>query len=53
MADDLVASLAAMTKLPITGLSGRYTRASNPIGCVPLLALGALLLLRPDLLMFA
>ena len=54
MADDLVAFLAAMTTLPITGLSGRYTRASNLIGGVLLLALGALLLLlRPDLLMFA
>jgi len=53
MADDLVAFLAAMTTLQITGLSGRYPRASNLIGGVLLLALGALLLLRPDLLMFA
>lgn len=53
MADDLVVFFAAMKTLQLTGLSGKYTRASNLIGGAMLLALGALLLLRPDLLMFA
>ena len=52
MADDLVVFFAAMKTLQITGLSGKYTRASNLIGGALLLCLGALLL-RPDLLMFA
>jgi glutaredoxin len=52
MADDLLVFFAAMKTLQITGLSSRYTRASNLLGGVVLLALGALLLLRPDLLMF-
>lgn len=52
MADDLVVFVAAMKTLQITGLSGRYTRVSNLLGGALLLALGALLLLRPDLLMF-
>ena len=53
MADDLVVFVAAMKTLQITGLSGKYTRASSLVGGTLLLALGALLLLRPDLLMFA
>jgi glutaredoxin len=53
MADDLLVFVAAMKTLQVTGLSGRYTRASSLIGGALLLGLGALLLLRPDLLMFA
>jgi glutaredoxin len=53
MADDLLVFVAAMKTLQVAGLSGKYTRASNLIGGVLLLTLGALLLLRPDLLMFA
>jgi hypothetical protein len=52
MADDLVVFLVAMKTLQITGLSGKYTRASNLLGGTLLLCLGALLLLRPDLLTF-
>jgi glutaredoxin len=52
MADDLVVFLVAMKTLQITGLSGKYTRVSNLLGGTLLLCLGALLLLRPDLLTF-
>jgi hypothetical protein len=53
MADDLAVFFVAMATLQISGISGRYTRASNLLGGALLLTLGALLLLRPDLLMFA
>lgn len=53
MADDLAVFFVAMATLQISGLSTRYTRASNLLGGALLLTLGALLLLRPDLLMFA
>lgn len=44
MADDLLVLLGALKTLQITGLSSRYTCASNLVG-------GALLL-RPELLIF-
>jgi hypothetical protein len=53
MADELAVFFAAMKALRITGLNGKYTRASNLIGGALLLTRSALLLLRPDLLMFA
>ena len=52
MLDDLIVFITAMTTLQIVGLGTRYTRASNLIGGLLLLALGAVMLLRPEWLMF-
>jgi cytochrome c biogenesis protein CcdA/thiol-disulfide isomerase/thioredoxin len=52
MLDDLVVFVAAMKTLQITGVTSRYTHLSHLAGGVVLLAIGALLLLRPDWLMF-
>ena len=53
MLDDLVIFVAAMKTLEFAGVGTKYTRASNLIGGVLLLALGAVMLLRPEWLMFA
>ncbi len=53
MLDDLVVFVAAMKTLEFTGLGSRYVRASSLVGGVVLLALGAVLLVRPEWLMFA
>lgn len=53
MADDLVVLAAALVTLHVTGLTGRYARWSNLIGGVVLLAIGGLLLLKPEWLAFA
>jgi hypothetical protein len=52
MLDDLIVFFSAMATLQVTGLGTRYVRWSHLIGGVLLLAIGALLWLRPDLLMF-
>jgi glutaredoxin len=52
MLDDLIVFLAAMTTLQATGLTTRYARYSHLIGGVVLLAIGAVMLLRPEWLMF-
>ncbi len=51
MLDDLVVFYTAMRTLEVTGLTGRYTRASRLFGGVLLLVLGLLLLARPEWLM--
>jgi hypothetical protein len=53
MLDDLVIFVAAMKTLEFAGVGTKYTRASNLIGGLLLLALGAVMLLRPEWLMFA
>jgi glutaredoxin len=53
MLDDLVIFVAAMKTLEFAGVGTKYTRASNLIGGVLLLSLGAVMLLRPQWLMFA
>lgn len=53
MLDDLVIFVVAMKTLEFTGLGARYTRASSLVGGVLLLALGVVMLLRPEWLMFA
>lgn len=53
MLDDLVIFVVAMKTLEFAGVGTRYTRASNLIGGVLLLALGAVMLLRPEWLMFS
>jgi thiol-disulfide isomerase/thioredoxin len=52
MLDDLFVFVVAMKTLQITGVTTRYSRFSHLAGGVVLLGIGALLLLRPDLLMF-
>lgn len=52
MLDDLIVLVAAMKTLQFVGLGTKYTRASNLVGGALLLALGAVLLLRPAWLMF-
>jgi hypothetical protein len=53
MLDDLVVLVAALKTLEVTGLTSRYARWSNAIGGVALLAIGAVLILRPQWLAFA
>lgn len=52
MADDLVVFFTAMTTLRVTGLTTRYTRYSHLVGGLVLVTIGALMLLRPEWLMF-
>lgn len=52
MLDDLFVFVVAMKTLQIAGATERYTRFSHLAGGVVLLAIGALLLLRPEWLMF-
>jgi hypothetical protein len=52
MLDDLFVFVVAMKTLQVAGLTTRYVRFSHLAGGVVLLAIGALLLLRPELLMF-
>ncbi len=50
--DDAAIFATAMIALKVTGLTGAYTRYSHLIGGAVLLIIGALLILRPDLLSF-
>jgi len=52
MLDDLFVFVVAMKTLQLTGVTAGYTRFANLAGGVVMLALGALLLLRPEWLMF-
>jgi hypothetical protein len=52
MLDDLIVFVVAMKTLEVTGVTTRYVRVSHLVGGVALLAIGALLLLRPELLAF-
>jgi glutaredoxin len=52
MLDDLVILVAALKALEVTGLTTRYARWSNAIGGAALLAIGAMLVLRPEWLAF-
>jgi thiol-disulfide isomerase/thioredoxin len=52
MLDDLFVFVVAMKTLQVAGATAGYSRFSHLAGGVVLLAIGALLLLRPDLLMF-
>jgi glutaredoxin len=53
MLDDALIFVLAMVTLQQTGLIGTYARYSHLIGGTVLLALGAALILRPELLAFA
>jgi len=52
MLDDLIVFFTVMKTLEVTGLSTRYARISHLLGGIVLVILGALLLLRPEWLMF-
>ncbi|HWS76357.1 MAG TPA: hypothetical protein VN324_14555 [Quisquiliibacterium sp.] len=52
MLDDLLVFVGAMKTLQLTGLGTRYVRASSLVGGLLLLALGAVMLLRPEWLLF-
>jgi hypothetical protein len=52
MLDDLIVFFTVMKTLEVTGLSTRYARVSHLLGGIVLVILGALLLLRPEWLMF-
>jgi cytochrome c biogenesis protein CcdA len=52
MLDDLFVFVVAMKTLQVTGATTRYVRFSHLAGGIVLLAIGALLLLRPEWLMF-
>ena len=52
MLDDLFVFVVAMKTLQIAGVTTSYSRFSHLAGGVVLLAIGALLLLRPEWLMF-
>ncbi|MFP5221070.1 MAG: hypothetical protein ACLGSA_02135 [Acidobacteriota bacterium] len=50
--DDAAIFIAAMVTLKVAGLSGRYSRASHLVGGVVLVAVGVLLIFKPEWLMF-
>ncbi len=50
--DDIAIFVTAMVALRVSGLTGKYTRYSHFIGGFLLLAIGATLLLKPELLSF-
>jgi glutaredoxin len=52
MLDDLIVFFATMKALELTGLGTRYARWSHLIGGLVLLGIGALLLLKPEWLVF-
>jgi len=52
MLDDMIVFILAMVTLQLLGMTTRYKRASNLIGGVLMLLIGALLILKPEYLMF-
>jgi len=52
MLDDLFVFFAAMVTLQITGVSSKYSRMSHLIGGIVMLAIGLLLVFKPEWLMF-
>ncbi|MDD5099018.1 MAG: hypothetical protein PHP35_01635 [Candidatus Colwellbacteria bacterium] len=52
MLDDLFVFFAAMITLEMAGITGKYARASKLIGGILMLAIGLLLIFRPEILMF-
>lgn len=53
MLDDLLVFIAAMVTLRLTGLESRYARYSRLVGGILMLAIGLLLIFKPEWLMFA
>ena len=53
MLDDVAIFATAMIAVRVSGLTGKYARLSHLIGGVVLLSIGAVMLLRPELLSFS
>ncbi len=51
--DDLVLFSIAMFTLKVTGITNKYNKYSHLLGGILLLSIGILLLLKPELLLFA
>jgi len=52
MLDDLIVFFIAMATLQVTGISSKYSRLSHLIGGIVMLIIGALMIFRPEWLMF-
>ena len=52
MLDDLLVFFTAMITFRVTGIGGKYSRFSHLIGGILMLAIGLLLLFKPEWLMF-
>jgi thiol-disulfide isomerase/thioredoxin len=52
MLDDLIVYIVAMTTLQVTGLSDKYSRLSHLLGGLAMLAIGVLIIFKPEWLMF-
>ena len=50
--DDLVIFIIAMTTLKLTGISTKYNKVSHLVGGILMILMGALLILKPEWLMF-
>jgi len=52
MVDDIVVFAIAMITLQAVGIQSKYARLSRLIGGILMLIIGALLLFKPEILMF-
>ena len=52
MLDDIIVFLIAVFTLKITGISNKYTKYSHLIGGIIMIVLGALLIFKPEIIMF-
>jgi hypothetical protein len=52
MLDDLIVYIVAMTTLQVTGLGDKYSRLSHLLGGLAMLAIGILIIFKPEWLMF-
>lgn len=52
MLDDLLVYIVAMTTLQVTGLTGKYSSLSHLLGGLAMLAIGLLIILKPEWLRF-
>jgi hypothetical protein len=52
MTDDLIVFFTAMITLKAVGIESKYARISHLLGGVLMLAIGLLLLFKPEILMF-
>jgi len=52
MLDDLLVFIIAMATMHVMGLSSKYSRYSNLVGGILMLIIGAIMILKPELLMF-
>jgi glutaredoxin len=52
MLDDLIVFIAAMTSLRVSGMTGKYSRLSHLLGGLAMLAIGLVIMIKPEWLMF-